>query len=310
MSEAAIRHIYNAATHGNVISFQQAFRNEEIRHTKSNKKAGQKSEVYAFKPGDAHKILCYFQEHEMWLHYLMFVAQLSIARRNGDMLSLRWKNFFDPRTGRMREHMLEIREEKTGKFASPMITDALRDAISLYLEKTGCNPAADNYEKPVFLQLSGTARGKVISYDGCRKAIKKAALAVGIDYNVGTHSMRKTFGADVLAANPSDPRTLEMLSGFYNHADVKTTEAYTGRTKENVDAMVQEHGDFISRYIVAGENFAIKADSPTITIDSGELMTILQLAYEAGRDHANESDAMVHVEAFTDIVAMVEQAAK
>ena len=312
MSEAAMRYEPLLPVADNVIHFKPVKLKKDgtLKKAVSNKRSGEKSEVYAFSAEDAHKVLHFFKDHQMWIHYLMFVAQTCIARRNGDMLSLRWKNFYNPDTGKLRSDMLEIREEKTGKFSSPHISAALRDAIALYIEKTGCDPSENGYENPVFMQLSGTHRGKVLSYDGCRKAVKKAAQAVGVDYNVATHSMRKTFGATALKLNPNDPRTLELVSGFYNHANTRVTEAYTGRTKETVDGMVDEIGDFMTRYVVGDEAFAIQSDSPVVTIDSGDLRAILQLAYETGRENAASSDPMKHIQAFASIMEMVEQATK
>lgn len=312
MSEAAMRCDPLDMAYDNVVQFKSIRLKKDgtPKQIVNNKRVGEKSEVYAFNAEDAHKVLHYFADRQMWIHYLMFVAQTCIARRNGDMLSLRWKNFYNPDTGRLRSDMLEIREEKTGKYASPHISEALKDAITLYIEKTGCDPSENNYENPVFMQLSGTHKGRVMSYDGCRKAVKKAAQAVGIDYNVATHSMRKTFGATALKLNPNDPRALEMVSGFYNHANTRVTEAYTGRTKETVDGLVDEIGDFMTRYVVGDEQFSIKGDSPVIAIDSGDLRAILQLAYESGRENADCNDPMKHIQAFASIMEMVEQATK
>jgi len=280
------------------------------KNIKSNAQKGKKSEVFYFKIEDANKILHYFEDRDMWLHYLLFALSVNLARRNGDMRSLRWVHFFDPRTGAFRSCLLEIKEEKTGKFANPHISASVRNAINLYCEKTGCNPAENEYQNPVCLQLTGNYAGRVLSYDGCRKAIKKAAEAVGIEYNVGTHSCRKTFGATAMKLHPQDPRILETVSGIYNHSSTRVTEAYTDRTKECVDDLHDEIGECFDRYVVGNESFAVASDSPVVTLNSDDLRTIIQLAYESGRDNASETKPMVHVEAFANIMAMVEQVVK
>ena len=101
-----------------------------------------------------------------------------------------------------------------------------------------------------------------------------------------------------------------MVSSFYNHSNTRVTEAYTGRTKEMVDGMVNEIGDFMNRYVVGNETFAIGSDSPVITIDSGDLRAILQLAYESGRENAACTDPMKHIQAFASIMEIAEQTAK
>lgn len=313
MSELAIRYNSEAGEPvDNIVKFHTSRLRKDgaPKNFKCNAQKGKKSEVFYFKIEDANKILHYFENRDMWLHYLLFALSVNLARRNGDMRHLQWKHFFDPRTGNFRESLLEIKEEKTGKFANPRISGAVRNAITLYCEKTGCNPADNNYEKPVCLQLNGTYKGRVLSYDGCRKAIKKAAEAVGIEYNVGTHSCRKTFGATAMKLHPKDPRILETVSGIYNHANTRVTEAYTDRTKECVDDLHDEIGDCFERYIAGDERFALATHSPVVSLNSDDLRAIIQLAYEAGRDNAQASDAMVHVEAFASIMAMVEQVVK
>ena len=112
----------------------------------NNKKKGKKSEVYPFEIEDMKKMTKYFIDNEMWIHYLAFTLSCNMARRVGDMLSLRWINFFDPNTGNFRMDILEIQEQKTDKLANPRINTACRNAIKLYVEKTGCDVSKDNYE--------------------------------------------------------------------------------------------------------------------------------------------------------------------
>lgn len=280
---------------------------ESISVKPSNKQRGKKSEVYYFKPEDASNILHWFEERGMWLHYMMFTLSAQLARRNGDMRRLTWKHFFDPSTGRFRECILEINEQKTGKYANPAINQAVRHAIELYLNKTGCNPSENDYGNPICLQLTGTHKGHVLSYDGCRKAIKKAAKAVGVEYNVGTHSSRKTFGATAMKLHPKDPRILETISGIYNHSSTRVTEAYTDRTKETVDALYDEQGEFWMDHVVEGRPFTFSGDRPVVSLDTEKLRDLLLMAYQEGQRNAAETDPTKHIEAFSAIMSIVEE---
>ena len=94
-----------------------------------NKKKGKKSEVYTLELDDMRKLINYFSGNEMWIHYLMLVVSCNLARRVNDTLSLRWENFFDPRTGSFRKDILEIQEDKTDKLANPHINSAVRAAV-------------------------------------------------------------------------------------------------------------------------------------------------------------------------------------
>jgi len=280
---------------------------EEIKKVYcNNKKKGRKSEVYPFEIADMKKMINYFMDNEMWIHYLAFTLSCNMARRVGDMLSLRWDNFFDPRTGNFRKDILEIREEKTDKLANPKINQACRNAIQLYIEKTNCDVSKDNYSVPVFMQLSGTHKGSVLSDSGYLKAIKKVAVKVGIEYNVGTHSPRKTFGMMSRMLHPGDYNSMQLLQTIYNHRDTKTTNHYIGLTKKEVDKYYDDMGEFFDDYVVGGKEYAIKADRPMVTLDSNDLRDVVRAAYEAGKNSADSSDPMIHVDNINAIMEMIE----
>lgn len=272
----------------------------------NNKKKGRKSEVYPFEIKDMQKMINYFIDNEMWIHYLAFTLSCNMARRVGDMLSLRWNNFFDPRTGNFRQDILEIKEQKTDKLANPKINLACRNAIQLYIEKTGCDVTKDNYSVPVFMQLSGTHKGTVLSDSGYLKAIKRVAGKIGIEYNVGTHSPRKTFGMMSRMLHPSDYNSMELLQTIYNHRDTKTTNHYIGLTKKEVDKYYDDMGSFFEEYVVGGKEYAIQGDKPMVTLDSNDLRDVIRTAYEMGRNSADAKDAMIHVDNINTIMELIE----
>jgi len=275
-----------------------------------NKKKGKKSEVYPFEVEDLKKMIDYFTANEAWLHYLLFVISLNMARRIGDTLSLRWEHFFNPATGSFRNELLEIVEEKTDKLANPLINSACRDAITLYLEKTNCNPADNAYQNPVFLQLSGTGKGNVISADGWRKALKRAAVSVGIEYNIGTHSTRKTFGKISRILHPNDYDSMELLQTIYNHSDTKTTKRYIGLTKDKVNSYFADFGDFYATHIRDGKLFVSESGNPMVTLDIGDLRDILSMAYQMGAENAGITDPAIHLDAMNEILSLVEGVSK
>lgn len=271
-----------------------------------NKRKGKKSEVYPFEIADMKKMTQYFYDKEMWLHYMMFVLSCNMARRVSDMLSLKWKNFFDPSTANFRKDILEIVEDKTDKLANPRINTACRSAIALYIKKTGCDVSEDMYEKPVFLQLTGTHKGNVLSDSGYLKALKKAAIEVGIEYNVGTHSPRKTFGMMSRMLHPGDYDSMELLQTIYNHNSANTTRHYIGLTKKKIDTYYDDMGNFFEDYIVGNKEYIDVSEKPIVSFDTNDLRDIIRTAYEAGKNNADNIDAMVHIDAMNTIMQMVE----
>lgn len=253
---------------GNVIQFPTPKKN-------SNKKKGAKSEVQPFEVNDIKMMTKYFEDNKMWTQYLLFTVGCNMARRVGDTLTLTWEHFYNPATGNFRTDILEITEDKTDKLANPRINKAVRDAILKYIAETGCDPSENGYKNHVFTQLTGTHKGNVITSDGYRKALKKAAVAVGIEYNVGTHSPRKTFGMVSRMLHPNDYDSMELLQTIYNHSDTKTTKHYIGLTKKKIDQYYDDMGTFFGDYVTGDKEYKQSMQKPTITLEWADLRDVL-----------------------------------
>ena len=299
----------NNSEFGKVVYFPNCDINDK-KQSKQNKRKKKKSEVYPFEIEDLKKMILYFQENSMWLHLLLFTFGCNMARRISDTLSLQWYHIFDPKTGLLRKDILPIAEQKTDKLANPKINSACREAINMYIEKTGCNPSLNNYREYVFMQLSGTYKGHIMSSRGYLKALKKAAAYVGIKYNVGTHSTRKTFGMMSRMLHPSDYNSMELLQTIYNHSDTKITKHYIGLTKQEIDRYYDDMGDFFNDYVTGDKVYHDISSVPIVSINANDLKDVIKLAYERGRDNAHSTDAMQHIDTITDILKLVEQLEK
>lgn len=272
-----------------------------------NKKTGKSSEVFHLEIKDMQKMVSYFKEKEQWLPYLIFVLSCNMARRVGDTMSLTWENFYNPATGKMRSDLLEICEDKTDKLANPRINSACRNAIQLYIEKTGCDPAKDNYTVPICMQLSGNYKGRVLSESSYYKNVKKAAASVGIDYNVGTHSPRKTFGMLNRMLHPGDYDSMEILQTIFNHSDAKTTRHYIGITKQKVNQYYDDFGDFFDRHVIDSAEYRDRSSDVFVNLESNDLMDIIKIAYDMGKTNADNADPMVHVDAISYLLSLVDE---
>lgn len=273
---------------------------------KSNKQKGRKSEVYALDVADIKKITTYFADNGKWIHYLAFVLSCNLARRASDTLRLRWEHFFDPKTGDFRRDMDDFEEMKTDKMANPHINSAVRGAINKYIEMTGCDPAENEYKNDVFIQLSGNYKGKPLCYGAYMKALKQAGEAVGVAYNIGTHSPRKTFGAISRMLHPNDYDSMELLQSVFNHSSTKITKHYIGLTKQKVDEYYDDMGNFFDKYITGSDEFVAEAAAPIVTIEASDLRDVIAAAYNAGRMNEGAKDPMSHLEAINEIMKMVD----
>lgn len=279
-----------------------------IKNAIQKKESKKKREVYPFQPDDVKKMIEYFESNEKWIHYLLFVISCNMARRVGDNLSLQWKHFFNS-NGAFREDLLEIQEEKTDKLANPHINKAVKQAINKYLEQMNYNPADDNYEGYVFMQLSGTHCGKVLTKDASLKAIKTAAKACGITYNVGNHSTRKTFGMINRMLHPNDYDAMQILQKIYNHSSESSTMHYIGLDKAKADQYYDDMGEFFNDCVFDKKDMIIE-NCPVLTIGTSDLRDIIKMAYDMGMENSGENDYNIHVETMNIIMNMVDELKK
>lgn len=278
--------------------------NDAVVHAKTSQ-SGKSSEVYPYTVEELRKMISYMDEHNMEIHILALTLSCNIGRRCSDYLGLKWSDVMNPNTGLYRSH-LQIQEKKTKKYSSTKINDSCKNAFDRYISKTGCEPAV-NYSEYVFLQLSGTHKGKVMSYAGHMKALKKAADAVGIEHNVGTHSGRKTFGSFSAEMHPNDPNRMQTIQAAFGHSSEAVTSRYIGLTQQNIDRYADDIGNAWERCIIGSEN--IEIDNPVITLDVSDFKSLITAAYTAGKNN-NGNDINLAVDAIAEIMATANQIKK
>lgn len=278
---------------------------KKTHYTKSDKK----KEVYAYKTvEDIKGITEYFLNTKKYIHFLVFTVQFNLARRIGDVLKLSWNHFFYP-DGTFKEQTATIKEEKTGKTIKLKVNNGIKEAVDIYIEKIGVDPSENNYSNPVFLQLTGTYKGRVLGDEAHRKALKKAAEAVGITYHIGTHSARKSYGLWSRKLHPTDPNSMQILRLTFNHENENDTSRYIGLSKEKMDEYMDDMGDFWCKHIMGNEQYVNKESSPITSLDANDLRDIITLVYTEGKNNANCTDAETHLEAMNTIMEMIDDLA-
>ncbi|MCI8805801.1 MAG: tyrosine-type recombinase/integrase [Clostridiales bacterium] len=237
---------------------------------------------------DIIKMQNYFKEREQWLMYLIFVMGICMGRRIGDTLSLRWNQFYHS-NGKRRDEIGELKEQKTDKYASPFITESVWKAIDIYREHTGCKPSVNNYENLISIQLAGNYKGQPITVDGCLKAMKRAAKAVGITYNVGNHSTRKTFGYMCFNLFPNDPYTLPLLQKCFNHHSEKVTLDYIGLSKDGMKKLYNGVSNVVGDLMEGKTVSYSQKIANVITNDYDKLRQTIIDAYMLGKKSSESS---------------------
>jgi len=165
---------------------------------------------------DVEKIKNYFLTRKMRSEYLLFVIGINSCLRISDLLHLKWEQLIS--NGEVLD-TFKVKERKTGKTkiikSNKSIHNALQEA---YEGQTGY----------VFISKSNAAKGNVWSRQYVWQALKRAANKVGIKENIGTHTMRKTFG--YFRREMGVP--LQRLMRVFNHSSEAITLKYLGYTQE------------------------------------------------------------------------------
>ena len=147
----------------------------------------------------------------------LFVLGINTALRISDLLKLKVED--------VRGTHLDIKETKTGKIKKHFINPTLQDEIERYTE----NMKEHDY---LFPSRKGT---KPISRIQAYRILNETAKSLGID-EIGTHTMRKTFGYHYYQKT-KDIATLQQL---LNHSAPSVTMRYIGLHQDAMDKALED----------------------------------------------------------------------
>ncbi|KYC71650.1 site-specific integrase [Heyndrickxia coagulans] len=163
-------------------------------------------------PDKIEDIKRYFKEDNI-RNYLMFIVGLNTGLRISDILKLT--------VGDVNGTHIIMREQKTGKQKMIRITSSLRKELKPYIE----GKPDDEY---LFKSRQGVNKpiGRSMAYKILQKAAKKFKLR-----DIGTHTLRKTFGYHFYKQN----KDVAMLQEIFNHSSPDITLRYIGVNQDSMD---------------------------------------------------------------------------
>ncbi|MDR3279636.1 MAG: site-specific integrase [Synergistaceae bacterium] len=157
---------------------------------------------------------------------LLFIMGINTALRISDLLSLSIGDVLDDEGQILK--IVELKEKKTGKTKRFPINESVRVALSDYLGKRhGCDR-----EEPLF----PSKKGGTLSRWQAWRIISAAGESVGLE-NIGTHSLRKTFGYHVYKMTGGD---IGLVQKLLNHSASRITLRYIGIDRERMDRAYME----------------------------------------------------------------------
>lgn len=235
---------------------------------------------------DLNKVLKYFLDNGQYHHWLCSCLMVSLGRRVGDTMSLKWSDIYTI-NGKAKKRLTNLKEEKTGKIVGARLHDFALECIVEYCELENINPIG-HYNEKIF--SIGTA--------AYRAALKKAVQEVGIEYEISTHSFRKFYGNMMYKLHPQDADSIKMVQFMFGHSSEDITKEYIGAIDEKINRYVEDYSNYLKDCREGKEVRII--NSPVISIRSNDLRKILQkaLAHKNG-----END----IEILNQLLSMVEE---
>ena len=197
---------------------------------------------------DINKIRSYYTSHNRLRDDMMFVVGICTGLRISDLCSLNVGDVVDKK-GKFKDY-IDIIEKKTGKRSATyddkcVITEAMRLVIAKYLNSRK-NWSLDD---PLLYSRKPNKNGEHrIAEESGWRIIKQAQRATGIAYNLGSHSMRKTF-ANIAACcgheSNIDMNKLIQIQHMLKHSDYQTTMRYLNLNSIFTARARQDVSDFI-----------------------------------------------------------------
>lgn len=168
-------------------------------------------------------------------NYTLFTIGISLGLRISDIGRVKLRDFVNS-DGSYKKRLV-ITEKKTGKTNYPEISKVVRDTLDLYRKNVDLR--LDDY-------LFFSRKGGRLDRSSLFRILKSAQKELKLPYNIGTHTLRKTFAYWTIQNNRDNPIALMALQKMLNHSDQRVTFRYAGILQEEVDSLYEGLSDVFS----------------------------------------------------------------
>lgn len=150
---------------------------------------------------------------------MMWIVGINIGLRASDLRKLKWGDiFYDDGTFK---DGIRKSEQKTDKYKTFFLNRYVMDAITEYITEFNLNIDRD-------FHIFRSKKGEALEVTSICQIFKTAAKEIGININIGSHSLRKSFGYHWYIAHRNDVNALTHLQRLFNHSSPQVTLAYIG----------------------------------------------------------------------------------
>ena len=155
--------------------------------------------------------------------YTLFVVGINVALRISDLLELRWSDVLEENKKKFKP--IKLLEGKTKKKRNIQLNKTSQKALRELLN------SLDTYTMEGFIFKSREGENKAISRQQALNILKDASRSVGVKDNVGTHTLRKTWGYHAWKKGFSPALIMETL----NHSNLSMTKRYLGIRQDEIN---------------------------------------------------------------------------
>ena len=162
---------------------------------------------------------------------LLFIFGINVGLRISDILKLKIEDVVKPNFKTVKDYVV-ITEKKTGKTKKFYIGDIVKKVIENYIREL------PNLDMSSYVFISRKGENIPITRQQAYRILNNAAEMIGlveknengviISGEIGTHTLRKTFGYHAYQNGSS----LELLMDIFNHSSKSQTLRYIGITEE------------------------------------------------------------------------------
>ena len=259
---------------------------------------------------DMAKIYNHLLEQGRWNIYLLYVLNYNLSRRIGDLLNSKWSDFFDE-NWKIRKYWSLV-EEKTKKVNDIKVNKAVKIAFKIFFEnESAFEKTAKTYNQPVFMQLHGTHKGKVISQEGYRQALIKVENELNLDKKLRSHGFRRGAFTNMLESHPNDPKAKTIIMDISKHSSEQMLSHYIGESDKNKEKYLDDLGEDFIKYAINGEEVPFHKKVPQVVCNTSKLMSCMREAamyfMVKGIENANEKNPKVVMNVMNDAMKKVEE---
>lgn len=159
--------------------------------------------------------------------YTLFTVGINVALRISDLLILKWKDVLDDDLNNFKT--LKLLEGKTKKRRNIQLNKACKKAFRELLN------SLDSPESNQYIFCSREGDNRPLTRQQALNILKNSALAVGIKDNVGTHTLRKTWGYHAWKKGFNPALIMETL----NHSNLAVTKRYLGIRQDDINYLYE-----------------------------------------------------------------------